>query len=368
MGTLTNLLSLYKPDVDETGWGALRNTSYDDIDTALGTQHGLNGVHRIVTVNDGSGYIKFPELTTIQRDALPASAGFTIYNTDDDELQSFQSGMWQTVVGSSLTVTETDLGPNVSNVVEMRFPNTTVTDLGNGIISVTGLVTDGSGSLVGDVLYFDGSNWSRIAPGTAGQLFQTNGSGAAPTWITPASGGNVLASLSLDDNAIVRGDGGTIGVQTSGILIDDSDNVTGIANLTTTGTVTFNGVTYTYPVADAAGVLTSDGAGNLTWAAGVVVSTFSDSLFRVQDNGDATKQMAFEVSAIATATTRTITMPDTDVDLGDIATNNAKVTNATHTVDVTGSGALTVTPVAITNKPAATVASGDLVLVSDIVH
>lgn len=44
----------------------------------------------------------------------------------------------------------------------------------------------------------------------------------------------------------------------------------------------------------------------------------SDAILRVQDNADATKQLAFEVSAITTATTRTITMPDANVDLGGI--------------------------------------------------
>ena len=49
-----------------------------------------------------------------------------------------------------------------------------------------------------------------------------------------------------------------------------------------------------------------------------------------------------------------------------INANTLKVTNATHTGDVTGSGALTVDPTAITGKPAATVANGDLVLVADV--
>jgi hypothetical protein len=224
-------------------------------------------VHRFVTCNDGTGFIKFPELTTIQRDALPATIGYTIYNTDDGELQSYQAGSWQTVIGSSLTVTETDLGPNVANVTEIRFPTGSVTDLGSGIVTVTGFLSDSEGVSHGDVIYFDGSSWTRIAPGTSGQVFQTNGIGAAPTWTTLPGGGNVIAALSLTDNAIVRGDGGSTGVQTSAVLIDDSDNVTGIVNITTTGTVTFNGVTYTYPGADAAGALTSDGAGNLSWAA-----------------------------------------------------------------------------------------------------
>ena len=50
-------------------------------------------------------------------------------------------------------------------------------------------------------------------------------------------------------------------------------------------------------------------------------SEFSDADFRIQDNGDATKEMAFEVSAIATATTRTVAMPDADVDLGEVNTS-----------------------------------------------
>lgn len=50
----------------------------------------------------------------------------------------------------------------------------------------------------------------------------------------------------------------------------------------------------------------------------------------------------------------------------DTATNNAKVTNATHTGEITGSTALTLDKTAITNRSSATIASGDLVLISDI--
>lgn len=39
-------------------------------------------------------------------------------------------------------------------------------------------------------------------------------------------------------------------------------------------------------------------------------STFSDSLFRVYDNGDNTKKVAFELSGVAAGTTRTITIPN----------------------------------------------------------
>lgn len=54
----------------------------------------------------------------------------------------------------------------------------------------------------------------------------------------------------------------------------------------------------------------------LHWAAKAAASAasigteFTDSTFRVQDNADATKEIAFEASGITTGTTRTLTVPD----------------------------------------------------------
>jgi len=42
----------------------------------------------------------------------------------------------------------------------------------------------------------------------------------------------------------------------------------------------------------------------------------NDNLWRIYDNGDVTKRVAFEVDGVSTGTTRTITMADADVDLG----------------------------------------------------
>ena len=47
----------------------------------------------------------------------------------------------------------------------------------------------------------------------------------------------------------------------------------------------------------------------------------SDSTFRIIDDGDGTKKIAFEASGITTGTTRTVTMPDANVNLVDV--NNA---------------------------------------------
>ena len=64
-------------------------------------------------------------------------------------------------------------------------------------------------------------------------------------------------------------------------------------------------------------------------------STPADDTFRIQDNSDNTKQIAFEASTIASGTTRTITMPNSNVTLvssGSIA--NADV-NAGAAIDAT---------------------------------
>jgi hypothetical protein len=55
--------------------------------------------------------------------------------------------------------------------------------------------------------------------------------------------------------------------------------------------------------------------------AAVTDTDFSDDSFRISDDSDATKKIAFEASEITAATVRTITMPDSNVDLGDIADN-----------------------------------------------
>ncbi len=48
----------------------------------------------------------------------------------------------------------------------------------------------------------------------------------------------VVSTAVLTDNAIVRGDGGARGVQTSGVFIDDSNNITGVNSLTLGSTLT----------------------------------------------------------------------------------------------------------------------------------
>jgi len=49
---------------------------------------------------------------------------------------------------------------------------------------------------LGDLLYFDGSNWVRFPPGVDGRVLTTHGAGASPTW---ESSGGVVVGIGVGD-------------------------------------------------------------------------------------------------------------------------------------------------------------------------
>jgi hypothetical protein len=80
-------------------------------------------------------------------------------------------------------------------------------DIGGDLI-VTGNIT-ATGNVTGAFLFGDGTNITGLG-----------------------SGGNVTSTANLTDDSIIRGDGDALGIQDSGVIIDDSDNVTTTGNIT----------------------------------------------------------------------------------------------------------------------------------------
>lgn len=82
--------------------------------------------------------------------------------------------------------------------------------------------------------------------------------------------GNLSGPVTSTDNAVPRFDG-TDGdlLQDSGVLIDNSDNLSGVVNFDATGTVTLGPALLVFPAADGGvgDVLITDGAGNLSFSA-----------------------------------------------------------------------------------------------------
>jgi len=102
-----------------------------------------------------------------------------------------------------------------------------------------------------------------------------------------------------------------------------------------------------------------------TGPAGAGSDTPADNIFRITDQTDTSKLIAFEASGISTGTTRTITMPDEDITLaasvslgsGSIIRTNGKTISENITFAGTENGS-TIGPVTVANTYTVTVSNG----------
>lgn len=63
------------------------------------------------------------------------------------------------------------------------------------------------GAAQGDILYRNGTVWTRLGAGTSGQVLQTNGAAANPSWVTPSGGSVGSAGIVLLATATPSGTG-----------------------------------------------------------------------------------------------------------------------------------------------------------------
>ena len=99
---------------------------------------------------------------------------------------------WATIAGSGLyAIANNELLANTSGALAVPVATTLSTLL------------DTLGATEGSIIYRGASGWAELAPGTAGQVLQTNGTGAVPTWasvsgsgLTTIANGSLLANVS----------------------------------------------------------------------------------------------------------------------------------------------------------------------------
>ncbi|MFA4844809.1 MAG: hypothetical protein WC632_07690, partial [Candidatus Margulisiibacteriota bacterium] len=129
-----------------------------------------------------------------------------------------------------------------------------------GAAGLTGL---GIGNLVigsqakGDVIYYDGTNWTRLPAGTAGQVLQTGGTAANPSWAAAGGGGTVIqidAGTGLTGGPITSS--GTLSIDATVATLAGAQT---FSNKTFTGTTTMEAITATGTVTAAA--FSGSGAG-----------------------------------------------------------------------------------------------------------
>ena len=187
--------------------------------------------------------------------------------------------------------------------------------------SLTAPTLTGSSTSAGSIIFKEDTD-----NGTNSATLVGPASTADVTITLPAETGTVLTSASSIANSNLANS--TITIGSSSVALGSSQTTfTGLASITSTAVVTNdsgfrvrNNSDNTKIVAlDCSGITSSttrtltipDQDGTIALVGGGS-SEFADDVFRVTDNGDSSKKLAFECSGITGSTTRTMTVPDSD--------------------------------------------------------
>lgn len=120
----------------------------------------------------------------------------------------------------------------------------------------------------GDIIYFNGTNWVRLAPGTDGYHLTTHGAGANPTWTASAGASFATPTVEVlsDASSFSAGSAGTAMRSDARLIADTSSGVAvGAANGTGTAT-TLARADHTHAVTDLS--ITSQAQGDILYFSG----------------------------------------------------------------------------------------------------
>lgn len=82
------------------------------------------------------------------------------------------------------------------------FAGADIQNIQDDIDTAVDLLISAPASIVqGDIIYYNGSAWARLAPGTSGQYLKTGGSGANPAW---ASGFEFVSVTAISNDATIN--------------------------------------------------------------------------------------------------------------------------------------------------------------------
>ena len=187
--------------------------------------------------------------------------------------------------------------------------------------SLTAPTLTGSSTSAGSIIFKEDTD-----NGTNSATLVGPASTADVTITLPAETGTVLTTASSIANSNLANS--TITIGSSSVALGSSQTTfTGLASITSTAVITNDSgfrvrnnsdntkivaldcsgitgsTTRTLTIPDQDGTIALVGGGS---------SEFADDVFRVTDNGDSSKKLAFECSGITGSTTRTMTVPDSD--------------------------------------------------------
>jgi hypothetical protein len=191
-------------------------------------------------------YAADQKLTALTEDTAPVSADIFYMVVDTAGTPVERKITFANIIQDLTTDAELAAWAGTGNITTL---GTIGTGVWNGTAIIDAYVSD---TLTSSLFVGSGSTTNAIDLATAevaGNLPVANlnsGTNASATtfwrgdgtWVTPSGSGDVTAAANLGDNFLIRGDGASKGVQNSGITVDDSDNITGVADLTITGGLT----------------------------------------------------------------------------------------------------------------------------------
>jgi hypothetical protein len=123
-------------------------------------------------------------------------------------------------LGTNLSFTGTTLnaagGGSYSFAATQRIYGRNTAGAGAGEEVTLSQVLDWASSTQGSLIFRGASTWTALGPGTVGQVLQSGGSGANPSWITASGGGNAQTANPLSQFAA------TTSAQLAGVMSDET--------------------------------------------------------------------------------------------------------------------------------------------------
>lgn len=124
----------------------------------------------------------------------PDGAEYIDVTADPAVLYVSDGGIWVRV--GVATFTQLSDVPASYTGQMFKLVRVNITEDGLEFAGITDIL-DLIGATQGDILYRDASSWTVLAPGTAGFVLSTNGTGNNPTWIAAGGGGGGGGGLPL---------------------------------------------------------------------------------------------------------------------------------------------------------------------------